>query len=75
MFCLLSLKRPMNNRAILKELLNGNPDPLQMAGKGLSKPVELMTDEELYRITGIKPLDMSKLTNDELRTIVNESKG
>ncbi|AEI49722.1 hypothetical protein [Runella slithyformis] len=65
----------MNKRAILKELINGNPDPLQIACKGLSKPVELMTDEELYRITGTKPRDMSKLTDDELRAIVNERKG
>lgn len=70
-----SLKRPMNKRAILKQLLNGNPDPLQMTYSGLSKPVELLTDEELYRITGTKPRDMSKLTDAELRAIVNERKG
>ncbi|NBB18710.1 hypothetical protein GVN20_05010 [Runella sp. CRIBMP] len=65
----------MSNREILNELLNGNPAPLQMTFAWLSKPVELMTDEELYRITGIKPLEMSKLTDDELITIINESKG
>lgn len=65
----------MNNRAILKQLLSGNPDPLQMTFVAKSKPIDQMTDAELYRITGTKPRDMSKLTDAELRAIVYESKG
>ena len=96
----------MNSRAILKELINGNPAPLhrlkpaydldrlsvdelqalglhhmgislldstelvRITNKAFMKPLNQMTDAELRRIAGGDPLDVTTLSDEELRKII-----
>lgn len=44
----------------------------RITAKAFSKPLTEMSSEELARIAGVKPVDLAKLSDEQLRNIIKE---